>query len=69
MGRFFEKHPTDGTITVSAAQQGGMVRVSVADTGAGISPQEMQTLFQRYRTKKRREIPAPGWGCISASIL
>lgn len=49
------RHTHDGTITIRAEQAGSMARISVVDTGAGIPPEEMATLFQRYRKKK-----APG---------
>lgn len=49
------QHTRDGTITVSARAEGNMVRVTVADTGDGIAPERMATLFERYGTKK-----APG---------
>jgi PAS domain S-box-containing protein len=41
--------PEGGRITVALRKQAGVVRVSVADTGAGISPDFLPFLFQRFR--------------------
>ncbi|MDL2274071.1 sensor histidine kinase [Oscillospiraceae bacterium OttesenSCG-928-G22] len=49
------RHTRGGEITIRAEQAEGFIRVNVTDTGEGISPEEMATLFERYRTKK-----APG---------
>lgn len=38
-----------GTITISAARQGDRVRLSVQDTGIGIAPEHMETIFQEFR--------------------
>lgn len=37
-----------GTITVSSAARDGVARVSVADTGVGLTPQQMEKLFQPF---------------------
>lgn len=43
------RHTADGgRVTVSAALQPGAVEVSVEDTGEGIPPSELQSLFQRF---------------------
>lgn len=39
-------------LTVSAAVKGGMVEVSIADTGPGISPDIAERLFQPFFTTK-----------------
>jgi PAS domain S-box-containing protein len=41
--------PEGGRITVSLRKNAGLVRVAVADTGAGISPEFLPYLFQRFR--------------------
>ena len=59
-------------ITVSAEQADGGVRVSVADRGIGIDPQEQGLIFERfYRARSRREeTPGSGMGlAISRSIM
>jgi signal transduction histidine kinase len=45
-----------GKVTISARQDGNMVAVSVKDTGPGISPDNMQKLFQPLFTTKLRGI-------------
>ena len=42
--------PENGTITVEGAPaEGGMVAVSVRDTGPGISPDDRQAVFERFK--------------------
>jgi signal transduction histidine kinase len=49
--------PLEGSVTVSATPIGvGWVEMSVADTGAGIPPQDLNRVFERfYRSDKSRE--------------
>lgn len=42
------KFTENGTITVHAAERGGMVTVSVADTGIGMSLGQLDRLFERF---------------------
>lgn len=42
--------PDGGQITVRAAVEGDRVRVSIKDTGIGISPEMQRTLFERFHT-------------------
>ena len=41
--------PAKGQVTLSSARQGSAVVVAVADTGPGISTDELPALFQKYR--------------------
>jgi PAS domain S-box-containing protein len=41
--------PKMGQVTISAVQQGGEVMAAVADTGPGMVPEEIPTLFQKYQ--------------------
>lgn len=41
--------PPGGRIEVAARQENGSVRISVKDTGAGIAPEDLKNLFQRFR--------------------
>ena len=50
--------PDGGTITVELRAQSGRVLLSVADTGRGISPERLATLFDGRIPAERRD-PAP----------
>lgn len=55
--------PAGGTIVVSAKQKERCIEVSVADTGEGISPQDLPNLFERfYRVDKSRTRVTGGSG-------
>ncbi len=44
--------PAGGSITVSGADDGGFVRLSVSDTGAGIDKESRQHIFEPFYTTK-----------------
>jgi signal transduction histidine kinase len=44
-----------GRVTVTGAQEGPFVRISVTDTGMGISEEGIQNLFTEFYREKRRE--------------
>ena len=46
--------PRGGRVEVSAAREGGAVRVSVADTGVGIPPEDLARLFDKYEQARSR---------------
>ena len=55
--------PPGGTITISAAPEGEMLRVSVADTGVGLTEEEQSHLFTRfYRAKNSATQDVGGTG-------
>lgn len=47
-------HP-GGRVTVTGAQEGPFVKISVTDTGMGISEEGIQNLFTEFYREKRRE--------------
>ncbi|OPZ84761.1 MAG: Sensor histidine kinase YycG [bacterium ADurb.Bin429] len=65
------KYSTPGTpVLVHARQEDGMVRVSVTDEGAGIPPEDLPLLFQRYyRTKSTRTKEGIGLGLYITRLL
>ncbi|MBB6669612.1 hybrid sensor histidine kinase/response regulator [Cohnella nanjingensis] len=59
------KFTPQGEITVSAAAAGGMLRISVADTGIGISADKLETIFLSFEqagTSVAREYGGTGLG-------
>jgi signal transduction histidine kinase len=55
--------PKDGHVTVSLGTQGDSLEVSVADTGAGIAPEDLPHVFDRfYRADKSRARVSGGSG-------
>ena len=41
--------PEGGRIDVRAAMNGGVVEISVVDTGVGIAPEDQETIFEEFR--------------------
>ena len=55
--------PSDGTVLVEAQDQGPMVQIDVADTGQGISQEDLGRVFERfYRGEKSRSRDFGGSG-------
>jgi signal transduction histidine kinase len=55
--------PEGGRITISAQADGPWVRLSVADTGVGMSEEELEHVFERfYRARDGRATPGTGLG-------
>ena len=63
--------PSGGAIDVSARQREGELVVAVADTGAGIAPEELGRLFERfYKVDRSRRSEGTGLGlAISKHIV
>ena len=64
--------PRGGTVTLSASNGDGPLRVEVADTGIGVPHDELGQLFSRfYRASSatRRAIPGTGLGLVIARAI
>lgn len=57
--------PQGGAITISVTAADGSVRLSVADQGLGLPPEEMARIFERFhrvQREDRQQIPGTGLG-------
>ncbi len=64
--------PRGGSVTLSASNGDGPLRVEVTDTGIGVPPDELGQLFSRfYRASSatRRAIPGTGLGLVIARAI
>ncbi len=69
LGNALQYTPAPGQVTVSAAVSGNFVRVSVADTGIGIAPEEQDRIFDRfYRADHPQVLEVSGTG-LGLSIV
>jgi|OpeIllAssembly_1097287.scaffolds.fasta_scaffold23016_3 histidine kinase len=63
LGNALQYTPAGGTVTVKAASDNLTVTVSVVDTGIGLSPEQLQHVFERfYRVDRSRSRAAGGSG-------
>ena len=61
--------PEGGTVTIDVAHEHKMIQVTVRDTGAGIAPEHLSHLFDRfYRVDKSRSRAAGGGSGIGLTI-
>lgn len=58
----FKFTPSGGLITVELRLTGGRVFLSVEDTGPGVDPERLETLFDSYRQAERPAPPSQGLG-------
>lgn len=49
-----EATPAGGTVTIETIAEGGLARLAVRDTGCGIPPERLATLFEDFTTTKRQ---------------
>jgi len=61
--------PSGGTITVSAQKQETLLRVSINDTGVGISAQDLPHIFERFYRADRSRTGATGGSGLGLSIV
>ncbi|WP_138752251.1 ATP-binding protein [Paenibacillus sinopodophylli] len=63
------KHTKNGSIVVTASEQGGMIEVSVHDTGEGIDSRELSTIFEPFASSDESEHRGFGLGLSIAKQL
>lgn len=63
------KHTENGSIVVTAAEQGGMIEVSVRDTGEGIDPGDLPYIFEPFKSSDSAERRGFGLGLSIAKQL
>src|SRR5262249_6906830 len=57
------KHtPAGGKVTIAATASSGYVEASVADTGAGIPPDDLSRIFERFYQVDKSRARRPGVG-------
>jgi len=63
IGNSLQYTPSGGVVTVAAAEKKDQILVTISDTGVGISPQDLSTIFTRfYRVDKSRSRAGGGSG-------
>ena len=68
-GNALQYTPADGTVTISAVRTNEYVSVTVRDTGAGIPPEHLSNIFDRfYRIDKSRSRTRGGGSGIGLTI-
>lgn len=60
--------PEGGTITISTAREGDFIRVSITDTGVGMTPEEQGQLFTRFYRAKNPAIQQVGGTGLGLAI-
>ena len=55
IGNAIKFSPENGTITVSGSSANGSLKISVADGGPGLSEEEQQTIFDRFKQGGRKQ--------------
>ena len=61
--------PTGGAITLSARPDAGFVAVSMDDTGAGIPPEHLPNVFERFYRADRSRARATGGAGLGLAIV
>jgi signal transduction histidine kinase len=58
----FKFTPNGGKITIQFTQSASAIKVVVADTGIGISPEDQSYVFERYKQLDKDQVPKKGMG-------
>lgn len=66
VGNAIKYTPANGVIVISANRLAGVAEVQVADTGAGIAPEELPLVFDRFWQSKRTNRSGAGLGLAIA---
>ncbi|HEV2404878.1 MAG TPA: HAMP domain-containing sensor histidine kinase [Ktedonobacterales bacterium] len=61
--------PLSGIIEVSAAAEGDMVRIAVADSGPGVAPEQRERIFERFYRADLSRSNATGGGGLGLAIV
>jgi signal transduction histidine kinase len=62
--------PTDGAVRLSARRKGQLLKLSIADSGEGIAPQDLDRIFEPfYRADPSRSGPGAGLGLALAKRI
>jgi len=69
VGNAIKFSPAGSVITMSAQRRAGALRISVADTGPGILPDELPRIFDRYWQGKGRARGGLGLGLAIAKAI
>jgi signal transduction histidine kinase len=61
--------PCNGSITISAVQEGKMLKISVSDSGTGIDPADLPHIFERFYRADRSRTGKTGGSGLGLSIV
>ncbi|MBV9691008.1 MAG: HAMP domain-containing histidine kinase [Ktedonobacteraceae bacterium] len=61
--------PCNGSITISAVQEGKMLKITVSDTGVGIDPTDLPHIFERFYRADRSRTGKTGGSGLGLSIV